>query len=115
MEPRDLPSFNAVKITRQTSPKQAPIDKRRIKTIFNHFRDKPARAASDNVNSRIVLLTSISTFLLLALVVAASAQTRTVGVSVGNKLARMRVPKMVKNGYNSILHVSAAFEENKYL
>jgi hypothetical protein len=43
MEPRDLPSFNAVKITRQTSPDQAPIDKRRIKTIFNHFRDKPAR------------------------------------------------------------------------
>jgi hypothetical protein len=30
-------------------------------------------------------------------------------------LARMRVPKMVKNGHNSILHVSAAFEENKYL
>jgi hypothetical protein len=29
MEPRDLPSFNAVKITRQTSPNQALIDKRR--------------------------------------------------------------------------------------
>jgi hypothetical protein len=29
--------------------------------------------------------------------------------------ARMRVPKMVKNGYYSILHVSAAFEEDKYL
>ena len=43
MEPRGLPSFNSVKITRQTSPNQAPIDKRRIKTIFNHFRDKPAR------------------------------------------------------------------------
>jgi hypothetical protein len=43
MEPRDLPSFNAVKITRQTSLNQAPIDKRRMKTIFNHFRDKPAR------------------------------------------------------------------------
>jgi len=43
MEPHDLPSFNAVKITRQTSLNQAPIDKRRIKTIFNHFRDKPAR------------------------------------------------------------------------
>jgi len=43
MEPRDLPFFNAVKITRQTSPNQAPIDERRIKTIFNHFRDKPAR------------------------------------------------------------------------
>ena len=43
MEPRDLPSFNAVKITRQTSPNQARKDKRRLKTIFNHFRDKPAR------------------------------------------------------------------------
>jgi len=29
MEPRDLPFFNAVKITRQTSPNQALIDKRR--------------------------------------------------------------------------------------
>jgi hypothetical protein len=37
------------------------------------------------MNSRIMLLNLISTFLLLALVVAASAQTRTVGVSVGNK------------------------------
>jgi len=27
----------------ETSPNQTPIDKRRIKTIFNHFRDKPAR------------------------------------------------------------------------
>jgi len=27
----------------ETSPNQAPIDKRRINTIFNHFRDKPAR------------------------------------------------------------------------
>jgi hypothetical protein len=39
----ELPSFNAVKIARQTSPNQVPIDKKRIKTIFNHFRDKPAR------------------------------------------------------------------------
>jgi hypothetical protein len=43
MEPRDLPSFNAVKITRQTSLNQAQIDKRRIKTIFNHFRNRHAR------------------------------------------------------------------------
>ena len=43
LELHDLPSFNAVKITHQTSPNQAPIDKRRPKTIFNHFRDKPAR------------------------------------------------------------------------
>jgi hypothetical protein len=48
MEPRGLPSFNSVKITRQTSPNQAPIGKRRIKTIFNHFRDKPARAGELN-------------------------------------------------------------------
>lgn len=37
------------------------------------------------MNRRLVLLTLISMFLLFALVVAASAQTRTVGVSVGNK------------------------------
>ena len=36
------------------------------------------------MNSRIVLLSLTATFLLFALVVAASAQTRTVGVSVGN-------------------------------
>jgi hypothetical protein len=38
-----------------------------------------------NMNSRIVLLNLFAIFLLLALVGAASAQTRTVGVSVGNK------------------------------
>jgi len=43
MELHDLPSFNTAKITRQTSPNQAPIGKRRLKTIFNHFLDKPAR------------------------------------------------------------------------
>jgi hypothetical protein len=37
-----------------------------------------------NMNSRIVLLSLISIFLLFALVVAASAQPRTVGVSMGN-------------------------------
>jgi hypothetical protein len=37
------------------------------------------------MNGRIVLLNLMATFLLLALVGAASAQTRTVGVSVGNK------------------------------
>jgi len=37
------------------------------------------------MNSRIVLLNLIATFLLLALVVGASATTRTVGVRVGNK------------------------------
>jgi hypothetical protein len=36
------------------------------------------------MNGRIVLLSLISTFLLFALVVGASTQTRTVGVSVGN-------------------------------
>ncbi len=36
------------------------------------------------MNCRIVLLSLISAFLLLAFVVEASAQTRTVGVSVGN-------------------------------
>jgi hypothetical protein len=27
----------------------------------------------------------------------------------------MRVPKMVKNGFNSVLHVPAGFEEDRYL
>jgi hypothetical protein len=31
------------RVVHQTSPNQTPIDKRRTKTIFNHFRDKPAR------------------------------------------------------------------------
>jgi hypothetical protein len=44
MEPRGLPSFNAAKITRQTSPNHAPIDKRRIKTIKNQLFNPPARA-----------------------------------------------------------------------
>jgi len=48
MEPRGLPSFNAVKITRQTSLNQAGKGERRHKTIFNHFRDKPARAVDEN-------------------------------------------------------------------
>lgn len=39
------------------------------------------------MNSRIVFFTLIATFLFLALVVAASAQTRTVGVFVGNNFS----------------------------
>lgn len=31
------------RVVHQTSPNQTRKDKRRIKTIFNHFRDKPAR------------------------------------------------------------------------
>jgi len=31
------------RVAHQASPNQTPIDKRRINTIFNHFRDKPAR------------------------------------------------------------------------
>jgi hypothetical protein len=36
------------RVVHQTSPNQAPIDKRRLKTIFNHFRDKPARSLKEN-------------------------------------------------------------------
>jgi hypothetical protein len=28
--------------------------------------------------------------------------------------ARMRVPKMVKNGHNSVLHISASAQEDSY-
>ena len=31
------------RVAHQTSPNRTPIGKRRINTIFNHFRDKPAR------------------------------------------------------------------------
>jgi hypothetical protein len=44
-----------------------------------------AHAAIDKIDSRIVFLSFFTTFLLLALVVETSAQTRTVGVGVGNK------------------------------
>jgi hypothetical protein len=29
-------------------------------------------------------------------------------------VARMRVPKMVKNGFNSVLHASASAQEDSY-
>jgi len=32
-----------LRFAHQTGPNQTPIDKRRIKTILDHFRDKPAR------------------------------------------------------------------------
>jgi hypothetical protein len=53
------------------------------------------------MNGRIVLLNLISTFLLLALVVAASAQTRTVGVSVGNKFRYDRTASWSSNDPNA--------------
>ncbi len=53
------------------------------------------------MNSRIVLLNLISTFLLLALVVAASATTRTVGVSVGNKFRYDRTASWSSNDPNA--------------
>jgi hypothetical protein len=43
LESRDLPSFNTTTFTQQTGPNQTRIDKRRLKTIFSHFGDKPAR------------------------------------------------------------------------
>jgi hypothetical protein len=43
----DLPSFNTTKIRPQNKPKSnANRQKKNKKTIFNHFRDKPARACS---------------------------------------------------------------------
>jgi hypothetical protein len=43
LEPMSCHLSTRPRVTHQTSPNQTPIDKRRIKTIFNHFRDKPAR------------------------------------------------------------------------
>jgi len=53
------------------------------------------------MNGRIVFFTLISTFLLLALVVAVSAQTRTVGVSVGNKFRYDRTAHWSSNDPNA--------------
>jgi len=43
LEPMSCHLSTRPRVAHQTSPNQTPIDKRRIKTIFNHFRDKPAR------------------------------------------------------------------------
>jgi len=43
LEPMSCHLSTRPRVTHQTSPNQTPIDKRRISTIFNHFRDKPAR------------------------------------------------------------------------
>jgi hypothetical protein len=77
LEPRDLPSFNAVKITRQTSLNQARKDERRLKTTFNHFRDRPARSQDKQK------LTQRNRF--------------------SNRLARVPVPKLANNGFKSVL------------
>jgi len=41
------------RVAHQTSPNQAPIDERRPKTTFNHFRDKPARYICDFDNGKL--------------------------------------------------------------
>jgi len=43
LEPMSCHLSTRPRVTHQTSPNQTPIDKRRINTILNHFRDKPAR------------------------------------------------------------------------
>jgi hypothetical protein len=43
MEPSDLPSFNMPKIRPSNKPKSNAKKQKRLKTIFKHFRDKPAR------------------------------------------------------------------------
>ena len=43
LEPMIRPLSTRPRFAHQTSPNQTRKDKRRIKTIFNHFRDKPAR------------------------------------------------------------------------
>jgi hypothetical protein len=55
LEPMSCHLSTRPRVAHQTSPNQTPIDKRRINTIFNHFRDKPARfcdsSVLDSVNS----------------------------------------------------------------
>jgi hypothetical protein len=38
-------------VEEETSSYQTRKDKRRIKTIFNHFRDKPARATEEKLSN----------------------------------------------------------------
>jgi hypothetical protein len=48
------------RVAHQTSPNQTPIDKRRITTLFNHYRDKPARTLSPPpLNGKVPLLEKI--------------------------------------------------------
>ena len=53
METFDSPSFSAVRFKREISLNRAAIDRRRLVTIFNHFRDKPARQ-TECVNKALV-------------------------------------------------------------
>ena len=41
-EPQDLPAFSRAQLWPSNKPKSDARDKRRIKIILNHFRDKPA-------------------------------------------------------------------------
>ena len=43
LEPMSCHLSTRPRVAHQTSPNQTSIGKRGIKTIFNHFRDKPAR------------------------------------------------------------------------
>ena len=44
METFDSPSFSDVRFKREISLNRAAMDRRRLMTIFNHLRDKPARS-----------------------------------------------------------------------
>jgi len=43
VEPHELPFFNTAKIRPQNKPKSDANRQKRKKTVFNRFRDKPAR------------------------------------------------------------------------
>jgi hypothetical protein len=54
LEPMSCHLSTRPRVAHQTSPNQTTIDKRGIKTIFNHFRDKPAREPELGVHARIL-------------------------------------------------------------
>jgi hypothetical protein len=47
LEPMSCHLSTRPRFAHETSPNQTRKDKRRLKTIFNHFRDKPARLRNE--------------------------------------------------------------------
>jgi hypothetical protein len=60
LEPHEFPSFNTAKSCSPNKPKSNANRQKRKKNIFNHFRDKPARALSPPpLNGKVPLLEEI--------------------------------------------------------
>jgi hypothetical protein len=56
MEPLDLPPPSAARFAQETSPNQAPTDKRRIMTILHHLFNPPARSRLQKLLNILLIL-----------------------------------------------------------